>query len=68
MWRSITDEDKAPFVEMANQDKLRWEQQMNDIKEQGYFIMSDGTKSNEYDIAEYCDASDSELFSEDSVL
>ena len=47
LWKKMSDQDKQPYVEMEKQDKVRRERQLREAETQGFFILEDGTKSNE---------------------
>jgi hypothetical protein len=47
MWQKLTEEQKAPFIKKHEDDKKRYEAQLEEIKKKGYFIMSDGVKSSD---------------------
>jgi hypothetical protein len=38
MWNSLKEEDKNPFILLAEQDKKRHEKEMGDLEKLGYFI------------------------------
>ena len=46
-WQLLSDNDKKKYTEMYEQDKLRYKNQLQEIKDNGYFVMEDGKKSNE---------------------
>lgn len=46
-WAQMTAEERKPYEELAAQDKLRQEKQKNELKEKGYFVLADGTKSTD---------------------
>lgn len=46
-WKLLTDAGKAKYVKMADQDKLRFEKEMNELNSKGYFVNSDGIKSTD---------------------
>ncbi len=48
-WKALTEEEKAPFIKRGNEDKARYEEQMKMFNSKGYFMLSDGTKSSDYD-------------------
>ena len=49
-WKALSEEDKAPFYKKASEDKARYEEQMKMFNAKGYFMLSDGTKSTDYDL------------------
>lgn len=44
-WKELTVEQKRPYEELCLQDKVRFERQTKELKDLGYFIMEDGSKS-----------------------
>lgn len=44
-WKVATEKAKEPFVKLSNADKVRYEREMKEFKELGYFTNSDGVKS-----------------------
>lgn len=46
-WRTINNEEKAIYIKMSEDDKKRHDQQLEQFKEHGYFILEDGTKSTD---------------------
>lgn len=44
-WSAMNEEEKQPYVEMAEQDKERHAKQVQEIQKKGYFKMADGQKS-----------------------
>jgi hypothetical protein len=46
-WNLLTDTQKAPYVKMADLDKVRYEKQCAELEKKGYFILDDGTKSTD---------------------
>ena len=47
MWGGLKEEQKAPYIKMHEDDKKRYEAQLEEFKKKGYFIMSDGVKSSD---------------------
>lgn len=47
-WNVLTEEQKAPFNAKHDADVKRYEGQVKQLKEKGYFIMADGTKSTDH--------------------
>lgn len=44
----MTDDEKAPFIEEAKNDKARYQRQLDELKMTGsYFILDDGSKSTD---------------------
>lgn len=46
-WRNMTAEEKAPYVKMSEDDKLRHDKQLLDFNKQGWFTLADGSKSSD---------------------
>ena len=43
----MTDAEKAPFNKLANKDKLRYQNELKQLKEKGFFINEDGENSKD---------------------
>jgi len=48
-WAKMTDEEKKPFQDMNAKDAERFEKELKQLKELGYFIDADGVKSTDMD-------------------
>ena len=46
----MTEQDQAYYVKLADDDKARYERELNELYTKGYFMMEDGSKSNEYEV------------------
>lgn len=46
-WREMTAEQKYPYILQSEKDKLRYNEQMQEYEEKGYFTLADGSKSND---------------------
>jgi hypothetical protein len=46
-WASMTEQDKAKAEKLAEADKTRYEGQKAEVEKKGYFILEDGSKSND---------------------
>ena len=44
-WNTLSDQDKQPFINQAQQDKQRHEREMEFFNKNGYFIKADVMKS-----------------------
>ena len=44
-WSQLSEIEKAPYVEMYAADKLRYEKQLSERQEKGYFTMQDHSRS-----------------------
>lgn len=44
-WNSLDEAGKKQYVEMAAKDALRFKRQIEEVKEKGFFVLDDGTKS-----------------------
>lgn len=47
MWKELSDDQKAVYQKMAEEDKARYERETREMEEQGYFINKDGIKSTD---------------------
>lgn len=48
IWSKLDDSERARYEELAQNDKLRFEKEMDDMVNLGYFIMPDGSKSSDH--------------------
>ena len=46
-WKALTPEQRGKYEMESQKDRTRYEFQLKQLKDQGYFIMDDGTKSSE---------------------
>jgi len=46
-WNALAEKDKKRFYLLADQDKVRHQEQMDQLMSQGFFINADGVKSTE---------------------
>ena len=46
-WNEMLPAEKKPYDDMNAQDKLRQEKQQKSLDEKGYFLLEDGSKSND---------------------
>ncbi len=46
-WNEMLPAEKKPYDDMNAQDKLRQEKQQKSLEEKGYFLLEDGSKSND---------------------
>ena len=46
-WAKLTDEEKTPYVKKRDEAQVRYETEMKQLKELGYFINSNGVKSTD---------------------
>ena len=49
-WRDLTDLLKEPYLQQARDDHQRYEKQLKDFNEKGFFYYEDGMKSTEMEI------------------
>jgi len=49
LWNALDEKAKAPYVKKAQEDVKRQERQLKELKDKGYFIMADGTKSSDHE-------------------
>jgi len=47
MWKEMTDEQKKPYTDAALADQDRHKAQIKEFTDNGFFMMSDGTKSTD---------------------
>ena len=50
LWHLMTDEEKQPYNDLADKSKQKYETQFEQLMENGYFIMDDGTKSTDSEL------------------
>jgi len=50
LWAQMSDKEKDPYVKLHDKDVKRYEKQLEELKDKGYFIMADGTKSSEVEV------------------
>lgn len=50
LWAKMTEAEKAPYNKLSADDHERYLKQVKEIEKNGYFIMADGTKSNEVEL------------------
>lgn len=43
----MTDKQKKPYFDASNKDKTRYEREMNQLEQKGYFVNKDGVKSTD---------------------
>ena len=46
-WPAMAEEEKVPFNEKAQVDKERFQRELKEWKEKGYYTLPDGSKSND---------------------
>ena len=46
VWKALTDKQKTKYNKLAEDDKLRYDNQMKQFESKGWFILADGSKSN----------------------
>jgi len=46
-WRGLTDKQKKKYEALSQKDKARYDDQMAQLKKDGYFMTEDGTKSTD---------------------
>jgi hypothetical protein len=47
IWNGLTEDEKQPFEDKKEADKVRYDKQMAQIEKKGYYMMDDGKKSSE---------------------
>ena len=46
-WQEATEEQKKPFEEMQEKDKMRQAKELQELRQTGYFTNSDGVNSKD---------------------
>ncbi len=46
-WATMTDTEKAKYNKLSQQDKLRYQAQLDEREKKGYFMLENGTKSTD---------------------
>ena len=46
-WKTLSSKEKAKYEEMAAEDKVRYEKDMQSVWLHGYYLLEDGTKSTD---------------------
>jgi hypothetical protein len=46
-WGELSDKEKAPYEKQNEQDKVRQQNQKDEVAKKGYFMMPDGSKSTD---------------------
>lgn len=46
-WGNMSEKEKAPWTKVAENDKLRYQKQVEMLSSKGFFMLKDGTKSND---------------------
>jgi len=49
-WKALSAEDRKPYNEMVSKDRKRYEKELKQLEEIGYFINQDGVKSTDLDL------------------
>ena len=60
LWGKLTDAEKKKFNDLHEKDQVRYENQKKELKEKGYFILDDGSKSSDHQVQGKKKASKSE--------
>ena len=47
IWKSLSEEDKAPYTAKSKADETRYKTQLSDLEEHGFFTNADGIKSTD---------------------
>ena len=47
-WSTMSVEEKKPYVDKSEADKVRFNNQTSELKSKGYFTLEDGTKSTDF--------------------
>ncbi len=48
IWSDMTDKEKKPYEKLHDQDVQRYEKQMKEMNDNGFFVLEDGSKSSEH--------------------
>lgn len=46
VWKALNDKQKAKYIAMADEDKVRYEKQQKQFESKGWYTLADGSKSN----------------------
>lgn len=46
-WKALTDEEKKEYLKYVEEDRKRYDKEMQQLKTKGYFVNSDGVKSTD---------------------
>lgn len=49
-WNELNLNDKSKYDTLAKQDKLRYDNQVNELLTNGFFIMENGSKSSDFEV------------------
>lgn len=60
IWNTMKDDEKKKFNDLHDKDVKRQEKQLKELKDKGYFILDDGTKSTDHQVSGKKKASKSE--------
>ena len=50
LWNKLSDSERKKFDELHAKDVIRYENQKKELKEKGYFMLEDGTKSSDHQV------------------
>ena len=46
-WQQLSDDDKAPYMKIVKKDTIRYQNEIQELLKNGFFINSDGVKSSD---------------------
>lgn len=47
LWKTLSDAEKTKYFKLSTDDKLRYQNEMQQLLTQGYFVNEDGIKSTD---------------------
>ena len=47
LWATTSEKEKAPYIKLAEEDKKRFDRQVEELKKKGYYTLEDGSKSTD---------------------
>lgn len=50
IWKTLSEKDKKPFADRSKKDEVRYQKQLKDLKEKGFFTTESGIKSTDIEV------------------